>query len=116
MAWFEAEHQVLLAAVALAAETGADSYAWQLPWAMKEYLRRRGYPHERVTIFGTALAAAERLEDTLGQAMTLRALGNACTDTGKYDQARAHLERCILLYQRLGDHMGEAGPSTISRH
>jgi tetratricopeptide (TPR) repeat protein len=108
LAWFEAEHQVLLAAVALAAETGADTHAWQLPWAMKEYLLKRGYPYERITIFGIALAAAERLDDTLGQAMALRALGNACTDTGKYDQAHAYHERCILLYQRLGDHMGEA--------
>jgi tetratricopeptide (TPR) repeat protein len=108
LAWFEAEHQVLLAAVAFAAETGADSHAWQLPWAMKEYLLKRGYPHERVIIFGSALAAAERLDDTPGQAMALRALGNACTDTGKYDQARAYHERCILLYQQLGDHRGEA--------
>ncbi len=108
MAWFEAEHHVLLAVVAFAAETGADHHAWQLPWVMKEYLRRGGYPHERATIFGAALAAAERLHDVPGQAMVLRALGNACTDTGKYDQARAHLERCIVLYQRLGDHMGQA--------
>ena len=34
LAWFEAEHQVLLAAVTLAAGSGFDSHAWQLPWAM----------------------------------------------------------------------------------
>ena len=40
--WFEAEHQVLSAAVALAAGTGFDSCAWQLPWAMDDYQRKLG--------------------------------------------------------------------------
>jgi tetratricopeptide (TPR) repeat protein/DNA-binding XRE family transcriptional regulator len=108
LAWFEAEHQVLLAAVTLAAETGADRHAWQLPCAMTQYLYRRGYFQERVTIMGTALAAAQRQDDALGQAMSLRALGNARTHTGDHDQARAHLEHCLPLYRRLGDRMGEA--------
>jgi DNA-binding SARP family transcriptional activator len=108
MAWYEAEHQVLLAAVTLAAETGADSHAWQLPWAMSEYLHRRGYPHEHVTVMGSGLAAATRLDDALGQARSLRGLGIACASTGNFDQARAHLECCLPLYQRLDDRMGEA--------
>jgi DNA-binding SARP family transcriptional activator len=108
LAWFEAEHQVLLASVAFAADTGADSHAWQLPSAMTIYLYRRSYSHERVKVMGTALAAATRLDDTLGQAVSLRSLGSAYASTGDYDKARAHLERCLSLYQRLGDRMGEA--------
>jgi tetratricopeptide (TPR) repeat protein len=107
LAWFQAEHQVLLAAVTLAAETGADRHAWQLPSAMKAYLHLRGDPQARVTIMASAVAAATRLGDAPGQAMSLRCLGNACTDTGDYDQARAHLEHCLLLYQRLGDRTGQ---------
>jgi tetratricopeptide (TPR) repeat protein/DNA-binding XRE family transcriptional regulator len=106
--WFAAEHQALLAAVALAAETGADRHAWQLPCAMTEYLYLRGYQHERVTLLGGAVAAAARLDDTLGQAMSLRALGHAFNHTGDHDQARAYLERCLPLYQRLGNRTGEA--------
>jgi DNA-binding SARP family transcriptional activator len=108
LAWFVAEHQVLLAAVALAAETGTHSHAWQLPWAMTAYLNRRGYLQERVTVMGTALAAATRLDDPLGQAMSMRGLGSACTETGDHDQSRAHLEHCLPLYRRLGDRHGEA--------
>jgi tetratricopeptide (TPR) repeat protein len=108
LAWFEAEHQVLLAAVTLAAEIGADRHAWQLPWAMRDYLYKRGYLRERVTVMGTALAAAIRLDDALGQAMSLRGLGSACASTGDLDQARVYLEQCLPLYQRLGDRMGEA--------
>ena len=108
LAWFEAEHLVLLAAAALAAAIGADSHAWQLPWAMTGYLFRRGYLHERVALLGSAVAAAARLDDALGQAVSLRALGSACIDTADHDQARAHLERCLSQYQRLDDRKGEA--------
>jgi hypothetical protein len=48
LAWFDAEHQILLAAVTLAAETGADGHACQLAWAMTAYLFRRGYVNERI--------------------------------------------------------------------
>jgi tetratricopeptide (TPR) repeat protein/DNA-binding XRE family transcriptional regulator len=108
LAWFDAEHQVLIAAVTLAAETGADRHAWQLPCAMSDYLKTRGYPHDRVTVMASALAAATRLDDVPGQALSFLGLGKACARTGDYDQARAHLERCLQLYQRLGDRMGEA--------
>ena len=89
LAWFEAERQVLLAAVTLAAETGADRHAWQLPSAMAAYLYWRGYSRELVTVMGTALAAATRLGDALGQAMSFWGLGSAYSSTGDYDQARA---------------------------
>jgi tetratricopeptide (TPR) repeat protein len=108
LAWFEAEHQVLLAVADLAAGIGADSHAWQLPWAMTGYLYRRGYLRERVTLLGRAVAAAARLDDALGQAVSLRALGSACIDAADHDQARAHLERCLSQYQRLEDRQGEA--------
>jgi tetratricopeptide (TPR) repeat protein/DNA-binding XRE family transcriptional regulator len=108
LAWFETEHQVLLAAVAVALGKGADSHAWQLPWAMTGYLYRRGCQHERVTTLDSAVAAATRLDDILAQATSLRALGSACIGAGDYEQARACLERCLLHYQHLDDRRGEA--------
>jgi tetratricopeptide (TPR) repeat protein len=108
LSWFDAEHQVLLAAITLAAETGADRHSWQLTWAMRDYLQWRGYLYERITLLGSAVAAATRFDDVLGQAVSLRGLGGACVDAGNYDQGRAHLERCLLLYKRLGNRMGEA--------
>jgi DNA-binding SARP family transcriptional activator len=107
-AWFDAEHQVLLAAITLATETRAYSHAWQLPLAITAYLQRRGYLRERFVVMGTAVAAATRLDDVRGQATSLLGLGSACNWIGDHDQGRAHLERCIPLYQRLGDRMGEA--------
>ena len=108
LAWFTAEHQVLLAAVTLAAGAGTDPRAWQLPCALAEYFRLRGHPHEHVTVMAAAVAAATRLDHPLGQAMSIRRLAMACYFTGDYDQARAHLEHCLPLYQQAGDSTGEA--------
>jgi tetratricopeptide (TPR) repeat protein/transcriptional regulator with XRE-family HTH domain len=108
MAWFEAEHQVLLAAITLAAGSGFDAHAWQLPWAMGAFLQPRGHWQEWAATQRTALAAATRLGDTAAQAMCSRLLAIACTDLGDHDQARAHLASSLALYQRLGDRVGEA--------
>jgi tetratricopeptide (TPR) repeat protein/transcriptional regulator with XRE-family HTH domain len=108
MAWFEAEHQVLLTALTLAAESGLDSYAWQLPWAMTPYLQIRGHYQEWATTQRTALAAATRLSDTAAQALSGRLLANACTNLGDHDQARSHFTGSLALYQRLGNRLGEA--------
>jgi tetratricopeptide (TPR) repeat protein len=108
VAWFEAEHQILLSAVALAAETRFDAHAWQLPWAMAEFLDRRGHWQQYSVVQHTALAAAARLGDKAGQAGARRLLAHNCAQLGDYDQARAHLADCVGLCQQLGDRAGEA--------
>jgi DNA-binding SARP family transcriptional activator/tetratricopeptide (TPR) repeat protein len=108
MAWFDEEHQVLLAAVTLAAGSGFDSHAWQLPWATSSFLHARGHWQEGAAAQRTALAAATRLDDAAAQALSARLLANACTDLGDYDQARGHCASSLTLYQRLGDRLGQA--------
>jgi DNA-binding SARP family transcriptional activator/DNA-binding XRE family transcriptional regulator len=41
MSWLEAEHQAILACASLAAALAFDRHAWQLPWAMADFLDRR---------------------------------------------------------------------------
>jgi tetratricopeptide (TPR) repeat protein/transcriptional regulator with XRE-family HTH domain len=108
MAWFEAEHRVLLAAVTLAAGSGFDASAWQLPWAMTPYFRMRGHYQDWAAAGRTALAAATRLGDTAAQAVCSRLLATAFTDLGDYDQALHHFTVGLELYQQLGDRPGEA--------
>ena len=74
LAWFKAENQVLLAAVALAAESGRDTHAWQLPWAMTPFLLTRGHYQERAAILRTALDSGIRLGDLAAQAVSGRCL------------------------------------------
>jgi tetratricopeptide (TPR) repeat protein/transcriptional regulator with XRE-family HTH domain len=108
LSWFEAEHQVLLAALSLAAGSGFDTHAWQLPWAMTTFLEIRGHWQEWAVTQRIALAAATRLGDTAAQALSGRLLANACIDLGDHDQARGHLASSLRLYQRLGNRLGEA--------
>jgi len=108
LAWFEAEHRVLLSAVSLAADTGFDACAWQLPRAMAEFLNRQGHWHEQATTERIAVAAAIRLGDLAGQAMSRRLLASACARLGYYGQAHAHFAACLRLYRQLGDRVGEA--------
>ncbi len=108
LAWFEAEHQVLLAAGSLAAGSGFDRHAWQLPWATADFLEARGHWQEWATAQRTALAAATRLGDIAAQALSGRLLANACRGLGDHDQARVRFADSLTLYQRLGNRHGEA--------
>jgi DNA-binding SARP family transcriptional activator len=108
LAWFEAEHQVLLAALALAVESGFDTHAWQLPWAMESFLRARVHWQDWAATQRTALAAATRLGDAAAQALSGRLLADACNSLGHHDQALAHYASSLTLYQRLGHRVGEA--------
>jgi len=108
LAWFEAEHRVLLSAVSLAADTGLDTCAWQLPWAMTSFLDWRGHWHEWAAVERTALAAAIRLGDKTAEAMARRGTAAVCARLGDHEQARIHLAECLGLYRQLGDRAGEA--------
>jgi DNA-binding SARP family transcriptional activator len=108
LAWFEAEYRTLTAAVALAAATGSDTCAWQLPWTMACFLDGRGHWQEQAVLQRIALAAATRLRDPTGQAVSGRLLASACTRLGDYDQACVHLTDCMVLYREIGDVSGEA--------
>ena len=108
LAWFEAEHQVLLGAVDLAVGSGFDIHAWQLPWAMASFLRACGRWQERAATQRTALAAATRLGDAAAQALSGRLLAMVCANLGDHDQARAHFASSLALYQQLGNRLGEA--------
>jgi tetratricopeptide (TPR) repeat protein/transcriptional regulator with XRE-family HTH domain len=108
MAWFEAEHQVLLAAVGQAARTGLDTHAWQLPMTLAAFLYRRGHWENWVTAFQTGLAAGLRLGELKAQAVAHRNLGDARSLLGQYELAHADLLHAFDLYKQLGDRPGEA--------
>ena len=108
LAWFEAEHHVLIATVTHAANTGHDIHAWQLPWAMTTFLDGHGHWHQQATLQHTALDAATRLGDKAGQAAARRLLAHNCARLGDYDQAHDHLTSCVELYRQIEDHAGEA--------
>jgi tetratricopeptide (TPR) repeat protein/transcriptional regulator with XRE-family HTH domain len=108
MAWFQAEQQTLLAAITLAAGSGFDIHAWQLPWTMSDFLGRKGHWLQWAESGQSGLAAATRLEDTAAQAVCHRLLSVAWNRQGDQDRALTHLTECLKLYRQLGDRNGEA--------
>jgi tetratricopeptide (TPR) repeat protein/transcriptional regulator with XRE-family HTH domain len=108
LAWFEAEHQVLLAVITLAAQSGSDVHAWQLPWALAPFLQTRGHWQEWVATQRTALTAAARLDDMTAQAVCGRLLAVAHSELGEYAESGRLFSASSTLYQRLGNRLGEA--------
>ena len=66
LAWFTAEHRVLLACITAPA-AGRDRHVWQLAWTVKTYLYRGGYWHEQVATERAAADAARRDGDLRGR-------------------------------------------------
>jgi DNA-binding SARP family transcriptional activator/tetratricopeptide (TPR) repeat protein len=108
MAWFTAEHRVLLAAIERAARDGFDRHACNLAWALFVFLHRRGRWHDRAATQHAALDAARRLDDRGAQARAHRYLGFAYADLGRYDEAHRHLRSALELSDDAGDPAGAA--------
>ncbi|HEX6684382.1 MAG TPA: tetratricopeptide repeat protein [Candidatus Limnocylindrales bacterium] len=108
MEWFTVERPILIRAVGQAAATGFDAHAGQLAWALTTFFDRRGHWPDWAATQCTALAAAERLGDGIGQARARRDLARAYAQMGRYDDAHAHLQRALDLFGAGGDLTGQA--------
>jgi DNA-binding SARP family transcriptional activator/tetratricopeptide (TPR) repeat protein len=108
LAWFEAERQVLIAAIAQASDGGFDTHAWQLPWAAWLFFDRAGYWHDQVAIQRIAVDAAQRLGDRARQAHAYRDLGAAVGRLGQLAEARGYCRQALDLHRQVGDRLGEA--------
>jgi transcriptional regulator with XRE-family HTH domain len=109
LAWFEAEHQVLLAVITLAAGNGLDAQTWQLAWTMETFWRRRAKGQEAANAQRIALAAAQRSGDLVAQAGAHRGAAATLTYIGHYTDAMGNFDRGLRLYGGIGDPAGQAG-------
>jgi tetratricopeptide (TPR) repeat protein len=107
-AWLDAERPVLLGCVSLAAEGGFPAHAWQLAWALGEYLDRRGDWEDWLAILQTALVAATAAEDQTGRARTYHRLGSVSVRLGAQAEALWYLREALRLYRELEDQIGQA--------
>jgi len=108
LAWFTAEHAVLLATIDHAAATGFNSHTWQLAWTLDDFLDRQGHWHDWAATCRAAVAAAEQLADPTAQARAHRILASAYTRLGRLDDAHPQLRHALDLYHRAGDGAGQA--------
>jgi tetratricopeptide (TPR) repeat protein/DNA-binding XRE family transcriptional regulator len=108
MAWFDAEHKVLLAATAHAAGSGFRRHAWQLPWVLATFFSLRAHYEDLADTQRTALAAATSLGNVAAQARAGDQIGFACLLRGQYQAAAAHFDRALEQFRQVGDQVGEA--------
>jgi DNA-binding SARP family transcriptional activator/tetratricopeptide (TPR) repeat protein len=108
LAWFAAEHQVLLACISASAAAGLDRHVWQLAWTVKTYLFRGGYWHEQVVTERAAVDAARRDGDLRGLGPALFSLGEACERLNRLEEAESHYRDAMEAYAAAGDLSGEA--------
>src|SRR5262245_4420611 len=107
-AWLEAERANLHAATDDAAGSARSLYAIAIPAAIAGFLTARGHWDQSAALHQTALAAARRADDRLGEAETLAELGALQRESGDYPAAAASLARAIALYEKAGDLPGQA--------
>jgi DNA-binding SARP family transcriptional activator/tetratricopeptide (TPR) repeat protein len=108
VAWLQAEHHVLLAAIAAALDGGFDTHAARLPVVLGEHFARRGYCADSAQAHRMAVAAARRLGDRAAEARAYRFLADALIHLGAWADARTQLEDGLRLCRQLGDHAGQA--------
>jgi tetratricopeptide (TPR) repeat protein len=108
LAWYSAEHPVLLGAIGLAAEIGLDTHVWQLAWALWPFLYRQGYWHDQITVQRAAVAAAQRLENPQAQVFAHRGLADTYAELRRFDDADAHFRYALELSAQAGDQVGQA--------
>jgi len=107
LAWFRAEHQVLLAVISQAAAEGFDAHAWQLPWTLRSYLDGQGHWQDWAAVNEIALAAAARLGDHNGLGWTEHRIAQVCSLSGAVEDGIAHNTRALAHFRLAGNLAGQ---------
>ena len=104
LAWFEAEYHVLLAAMALAVDSGLDNHAWQISLVMHPMLATHGHDAEWFAIKRAHMAAGVR-DDA---AMVASGARDTAGTLGDYQWVPEYYASMAELYQQLGNHRAQA--------
>ncbi|WP_117208191.1 BTAD domain-containing putative transcriptional regulator [Allorhizocola rhizosphaerae] len=107
--FFERERAQLVRCVEFAADMGRSDLAWELAHAMVSWCDMGGHTVEWERTHSLALASCRSAADLLGEAVTLRGLGQLHVYQDHYDAALEAFSRSRLLFARLSNDSGEAG-------
>jgi tetratricopeptide (TPR) repeat protein/transcriptional regulator with XRE-family HTH domain len=107
-AWLEAERANLHAAAEYAAGRAWFSHATAIPVVVSGFLAARGHWDQSAALLQSALAAARRADDRLGEAYVLVQLGALQRENGDYPAAAVSLAQATAIYGDLGDQPGHA--------
>jgi tetratricopeptide (TPR) repeat protein len=107
LAWLNAERPNLIAAVSLAADTGHDSHARDIPLALFRFFDLRKHWAAWIATHQIALSAARRLGDRHGEGVVLNNLGVAYRQRRRFDEALACHAQSLDISESTGDRHGE---------
>jgi DNA-binding SARP family transcriptional activator/tetratricopeptide (TPR) repeat protein len=108
VAWFTAEHRVLLDAVRLAADHRLDGQTWQLAWTLVNYLDRSGHWRDMADSYEYALEATTRLGDPAAQARAHSGLAHAATSLWNIEEGELHYRAALERFAAVDDLVGQA--------
>lgn len=103
------ERAPLVHCVELAAQLGRSDLAWEIAHALVPWYDLGGHTADWERTHSVALAACRAAGDLLGEAVTLRGLGQLHVYQDHYEAALEAFSRSRLLFARLDNDCGEAG-------
>lgn len=106
--WYEAEHVNLAAAVQAASVHRLDYVAWRLASTLLVFFILRKHWDEWIATYTTAVAAAHRLDDRVGEARTRDGLAIAYCEVHRFPESLDCFQQALMLYRQAGDRLGEA--------
>jgi tetratricopeptide (TPR) repeat protein len=107
LAWLDAERPNLVAAVGLAADTGHDGHARDIPLALFGFFDLRKHWAAWIATHQIALSSARRLSDRRGEGVVLNNLGVAYRQRRRFDEALACHAQALEISTSTGDRHGE---------
>ncbi len=116
VAWAQAEHQVLLRAIAQAAAAGRATQAWQIFERQSWFLGDQGYWADCHAAGQAVLAAAQAAGDQAALGWAHMIIGRHCAFAGALDDGRAYLTRAQDHLARAGDVRGQASALLVSSY
>jgi tetratricopeptide (TPR) repeat protein len=105
MAWFAAEHAVLLSAVDWSVRAGWNDHTWRIAAAIVDFLDRQGHWHDWVATGVAAVAATQPM--TEARARAHRYLGAGYTKLDRFDDAHTELRLALDIHRARGDQAGQ---------
>jgi tetratricopeptide (TPR) repeat protein len=107
LAWLDSERVNLIAAVAMAAETGRDQIAMKLPLDLNEYLSWRRRFDDWLTVLLISRDCARRQGDRAHEAAALGSLGVALRQVRRFEDAISAHQDAVAIFRETGDRHGE---------
>jgi tetratricopeptide (TPR) repeat protein len=106
--WYDSERDNLITATGMAARTGFDNIAWQIPTLLNTVSGDRDAVGTWLEAQQVALAAARRAGERHGEALVLETLGIQYRLANRLVEAAQHYAAASSVFQQVGDETGEA--------